>query len=78
MPVESYFEMNEPRHVRLTTSAGEHTRYVRMMAQAAPYIQNGRVVSAPTLGWKSPALNTQVRLIAPLWGNINAFIPNRK
>jgi hypothetical protein len=78
MPVESYFEMNEPRHVRLTTSAGEHTRYVRMMAQAAPYIQNGQVVGAPTLGWKSPALNTQVRLIAPLWGNINAFIPNRK
>ena len=66
MPVESYFEMSE------------HTRYVRMMAQAAPYIQNGKVVGAPTLGWKSPSLNTQVRLIAPLWGNINAFIPNRK
>jgi hypothetical protein len=78
MPVESYFEMNEPRHVRLTTSAGEHTRYVRMMAQAAPYIQNGQVVGAPTLGWKSPSLDAQVRLIAPLWGNINAFIPNRK
>ena len=78
MPVESYFEMNEPRHVRLTTSAGEHTRYVRMMAQAAPYITNGRLVSAPTLGWKSPSLNAEVRLIAPLWGNINAFIPNRK
>lgn len=78
MPVESYFEMNEPRHVRLTTSASEHTRYVRMMAQAAPYITNGQQVGAPTLGWKSPALNAEVRLIAPLWGNINAFIPNRK
>jgi hypothetical protein len=49
-----------------------------MMAQAAPYIQNGQLVSAPRLGWKSPSLDAQVRLIAPLWGNINAFIPNRK
>jgi len=78
MPVESYFEINQPRHVRLTTSASEHTRYIRMMAQAAPYITNGQQVGAPRLGWKSPALNAEVRLIAPLWGNINAFIPNRK
>jgi hypothetical protein len=48
------------------------------MAQAAPYITSGRQVGAPTLGWKSPALNAEVRLIAPLWGGLNAFIPNRK
>lgn len=78
MPVESYFEINGPRHVKLTTSASEHTRYVRMMAQAAPYITNGQLVGNPTLGWKSPALNTQVRLIAPLWGGLNGLIPNRK
>jgi hypothetical protein len=78
MPVESFFEISEPRHVRLTSSAGEHTRYVRMMAQAAPYIQSGRLVGAPTLGWKSPALNAEVRLIAPLWGALNTFLPNRK
>jgi hypothetical protein len=78
MPVESYFEPNEPRHVRLTTSAGEHTRYVRMLAQAAPYVTPGQTVGAPTLGWKSPALNAEVRLIAPLWGALNTFLPNRK
>jgi hypothetical protein len=78
MPVESFFEISEPRHVRLTTSAGEHTRYVRMLAQAAPYVQPSRVVGAPTLGWKSPALNAEVRLIAPLWGALNTFLPNRK
>jgi hypothetical protein len=78
MPVESFFEPNEPRHVRLTTSAGEHTRYVRMLAQAAPYVTAGRTVGAPTLGWKSPALNAEVRLIAPLWGALNTFLPNRK
>jgi hypothetical protein len=78
MPVESYFEISQPRHARLTTSAGEHTRYVRMLAQAAPYVQSGQTVGAPTLGWKSPALNAEVRLIAPLWGALNTFLPNRK
>jgi hypothetical protein len=78
MPVESYFEIDKPRHVRLTTSAGEHTRFVRLMAQAAPYIQSGKTVGAPTLGWKSPMLNADIRVIAPIWGGVNAFIPNRK
>jgi hypothetical protein len=78
MPVFSYFEIDQPRHARLTTSAGDHTRYVRLMATAAPYIQSGRVVAAPTLGWKSPELNAQVRVIAPIWGRLNAFIPNRR
>jgi hypothetical protein len=78
MPVESYYEISQPRHVRLTTSAGEHTRYVRMLAQAAPYITSGQQVGAPRLGWKSPSLNAEARLIAPLWGGVNAFIPNRK
>ena len=47
------------------------------MATIAPYINNG-VGAAPTLGWKSPALNTDVRVIAPIFGQLNAFIPNRK
>ncbi len=78
MPVFSFFEIDTPRHARLTTSAGDHTRYLRIMATAAPYIQSGRTVGAPTLGWKSPELNAQVRMIAPIWGRLNAFIPNRK
>lgn len=78
MPVFSFFELDTPRHVKLTTSAGDYTRHVRIMAAAAPYIQSGKVVGAPTLGWKSPELNAQVRTIAPIWGKLNAFIPNRK
>ena len=78
MPVRSFFEPDAPRHVKLTTDASDYTRNVRLMAQAAPYIQPGKTVGAPTLGWKSPALNTEVRLIAPLWGSLNAFFPNRK
>jgi hypothetical protein len=77
MPVFSYFEPNTPRHATLTTSAGDHTRYIRLMAQAAPYIQSGQQVGAPTLGWKSPSLSADARIIAPLWGSLNAFIPNR-
>lgn len=78
MPVFSFFEIDTPRHAKLTSSAGDHTRYVRIMATAAPYIQAGRLVGAPTLGWKSPELNAQVRMIAPIWGRVNAFLPNRK
>ena len=78
MPVQSYFEINAPRHVKLTTSASDHTRYVRLMATAAPYIQPGKGLGAPTLGWKSNELNAQVRVIAPIWGALNAFVPNRK
>jgi len=78
MPVFSYFEIDTPRHAKLTTSAGDHTRYVRLLATAAPYIQSGKVVGVPTLGWKSPELNAQVRLVAPIYGKLNAFVPNRR
>lgn len=78
MPVGSFFEVDTPRHVKLTSSAGDYTRHVRIMAAAAPYIQSGSQVGAPRLGWKSPELNAQVRAIAPIWGKLNAFLPNRK
>lgn len=77
MPVFSYFEPNTPRHAKLTTSAGDHTRYVRLMAAAAPYVQSGQVLSAPRLGWKSNELNAQMRIIAPIWRGVNGFVPNR-
>ena len=76
MPVSSFLELNEPRHVRLTTDASEHTRYLRMAAQVAPYIGNG-INGAPRLGWKSPEISAQARLIAPLFRIMNATRPNR-
>jgi hypothetical protein len=48
-----------------------------MAAQIAPYIGDG-VSAAPRLGWKSNEISSQARLIAPLYGKLNAFIPNRK
>jgi len=77
MPVSSFLELNAPRHVRLTTDASEHTRYLRMAAQVAPYIRNG-VAAAPSLGWKSPEISAQARLVAPLYGIINGLYPNRR
>lgn len=77
MPTESFLELNEPRHVRLTTSASEHTRYLRMAATVAPYINNG-VAAAPTLGWKSNEISAQARLIAPLYGIFRGLFPNRR
>lgn len=77
MPVRSYLELNEPRHVRLTTDASDHTRYIRLTATVAPYIRNG-VAAAPTLGWKSNELSAQARLIAPLYGIVRGILPNRR
>ena len=78
MPVQSFFELNEPRHRPLPSSASDHTRAVRLMATVAPYIQPGQVLQGPTLGWKSPALNAEVRAIAPIYGLLNSFLPNRR
>lgn len=76
MPVRSFLELNEPRHVRLTTDASEHTRYLRLAAQVAPYVRDG-VSAAPRLGWKSNEISAQARLIAPLYRIMNATRPNR-
>lgn len=77
MPVESYLELNAPRHVSLTTSASEHTRYLRMAATVAPYINAGGQ-RAPTLGWKSNELSAQARLMVPIFGIVNGLYPNRR
>ena len=48
-----------------------------MAATVAPYIGNG-VSAAPRLGWKSNEVSTSARLVAPLYGILNGFLPNRK
>jgi hypothetical protein len=77
MPVESYFELDTPRHARLTSTASEHTRYLRLTATVAPYINNG-VAAAPRLGWKSNEVSLGARVIAPIYGKVLAFLPNRR
>ena len=78
MPTSPFFEVSPvQRHVGPPADASDYTRTVRQMATIAPYINNG-VGAAPTLGWKSPALNTEMRVIAPIYGLLNTFIPNRR
>lgn len=78
MPTSSFFEVSPiQRHIGPPADASDYTKAVRLMATVAPYINNG-VAAAPTLGWKSPSLSAQARLIAPLFGQLRAFIPNRR
>jgi hypothetical protein len=76
MPTSPFFEIDKPRR-NIVGDASEHTRYLRLTATVAPYINNG-VAAAPILGWKSPEVSTGARLIAPLYGKVLAFLPNRK
>jgi hypothetical protein len=78
MPTSPFFEVSPvKRHVGPPADASDYTKMVRQMATIAPYINSG-VGAAPRLGWKSPALNTEMRVIAPLFGQVNALFPNRK
>ena len=77
MPVVSYFEVDTPRHARNVGDASEHTRYLRLTATVAPYINNG-VAAAPILGWKSNEVSAGARLAAPIYGKVLSFLPNRK
>jgi hypothetical protein len=80
MPTSPFFEVSPvQRHIGPPADASTYTKMVRQAATIAPYINN-RVTGAgaPTLGWKSPALATEMRVIAPIFGQLNAFFPNRK
>jgi hypothetical protein len=78
MPTSPFFEVGPiQRHVGPPADASDYTKAVRLMATIGPYIENG-VSAAPTLGWKSPRLSAEVRVIAPIYSQLRAFIPNRR
>lgn len=78
MPTSPFFEVSPvQRHVGPPADASEYTKTVRQMATIAPYINNG-IAAAPTLGWKSPSLSTEMRVIAPIYGLLNTLLPNRR
>jgi hypothetical protein len=80
MPTSPFFEVSPvQRHVGPPADASEFTKFRRQMATIAPYINGpGTPLGKPTLGWKSPSLNAEVRIITPIYGLVNAFIPNRR
>lgn len=79
MPTSPFFEVSPvQRHVGPPADASEYTRYVRMKATIAPYVNDRLTVAGrPTLGWKSPRLASEMQLLAPIFGQLNGFIPNR-
>lgn len=80
MPTSPFFEVSPvQRHIGPPADASDYTKAVRQMATIAPYVNNKVTVPGnPTLGWKSPALATEMRVIAPIFGQLNAFIPSRR
>lgn len=80
MPTSPFFEVSPvQRHVGPPADASDYTKTVRLLATIGPYINNKQTVAgAPTLGWKSPALNAEVRTIAPIYGLLRGFIPNAR
>ncbi len=80
MPVRSFLELGgagKQVHVGLTTDASEHTRYIRMAATIAPYISKGVSPVPNALGWRSMDASRDARIIAPIFGNVRSFLPNR-
>jgi hypothetical protein len=80
MPVSSFLELGgggAAIHRPLTTDASEHTRYIRMAATLAPYINQGVSPVPNALGWRDQGASRDARLVAPIYRAIRAFIPNR-
>ena len=80
MPVSSFLELGGSGvnvHVRLPSDASEHTRYIRMAATIAPYIAKGVSPVPNALGWRSMDASRDARVIAPIYGRVRSFLPNR-
>jgi hypothetical protein len=80
MPVSSFLELGgggAKIHRPLTSDASEHTRYIRMAATIAPYINKGVSPVPNALGWRSMDASRDARVIAPIYGLVRAFLPNR-
>ena len=79
MPVsQSFFEPGATqRHVR-GVDASEYTRFVRMSATVAPYINNNTTIGTPNaLGWRSQQANMDARIVSPIFGGLRPFVANK-
>lgn len=73
MPTLPFFEPRAAgidRH-RQVADASDVTKFRRIMATQAPFLD-----SLPKLGWKSPSLDTSVRIIRPVFGLFRTQVPN--
>lgn len=73
MPTLPFFKQADPgvESHRQVADASDFTRYKRMVAQASSFIG-----TTPKLGWRSPSVATDVRLISGKIGLFRSRFPN--
>lgn len=80
MPISSYLESNGTPHVKTWRDASEHTRFIRMAATVAPFINQPNGLNVPKGGFNSKsggmASSRDARLISPVFGTFKTFAPN--
>jgi hypothetical protein len=79
MPVaQSFFEPGATqRHLR-GVDASEYTRFVRMAATVAPYINPTTPIGTPNpLGWRSQQANLDARVVSTLFSGLRPFVANK-
>jgi hypothetical protein len=81
MPVsQSFFEPGRApaaRHMR-GVDASEYTRFVRMSATVAPYINTTTTISRPnSLGWRNQQANLDANVVSTLFSGLRPFVANK-
>jgi hypothetical protein len=70
-------QINPPNRRNMVADASDYTRFLRMSATLAPYVNKGTSPTPNLLGWRSQTANRDARVIAPMFSAFKSFIPNR-
>jgi hypothetical protein len=79
MPVsQSFYEPGATaRHMR-GVDASEYTRFVRMAATVAPFIQSGKVINVPyARNGQSQQGTRDARFVSTIFGGLRPFVANK-
>jgi hypothetical protein len=77
MPTSPFMQINPPNRRNMVADTSDYTRFLRMAATIAPYVNQPGVPLPNSLGWRSQAATTDARVIAPMFLAYKSFIPNR-
>lgn len=79
MPVsQSFYEPGRTtnRHMR-GVDASEYTRFVRLSATVAPYIDPTKAIRVPYARLGQPLSNGEARLVSSIFGGLRPFVANK-
>ena len=77
MPTSPFGQVNPPVRRAMVGDASENTRFIRMAATLAPYLNKGVSPVPNALGWRDMGANRDSRIVAPFFATYKAFIPNQ-